>query len=298
MEAFSARQYDDVIVASFELTFYVDPTTCQPGLLRSLITDVWVRHPDGWRLQVRHSGPAPSAAAGIAAQYGLVPEPPPVWDVRGELSLVATAGTTSTHTLGLGSAATHRTDRTSTRASIAFLTSGAEEETQARSLSMQARYGIRISERTEMFGRGSYARDRFAGIDNRFTTEGGLAYAAVLSPRHALTTEGSIGFIVEQRLDASDLEFATATGTIHYVWTMPRGAEFTQLLGVTADLETARDWRGSSTTAFSVTVAQQLSLKASHAIEYRNTPVAGFGRLDMRTAGALVLSWRQRPGVP
>lgn len=294
IDAFRVHEHDDVIVASFELTFYVDPTLCRPAVLRSLITDIWSRGADGWRLHIRHSGPPPQADAGIAAQYGIVPQPPPTWDLSGELSLVATGGNTSIRTLGLGGSAIHRTDARSTRASIAFVTSQAGSVTNARSLAMQARHGVRVRERIELLGRGSYARDRFAGIDDRATAEVGTAYT--VSPRpHTLTAEGSVGFTVEQRLDATELQFATATGTIDYGWTARPGSELTQSVRMAFDLETAGNWRGISTTAVGVTLTELLSLKASHAIEYRNQPVAGFRRTDMRTAATLVISWQRHP---
>jgi len=294
IDAFHARQLDQVIVASFELTFYVDPSTCRPAVLRSLITDIWTRHADGWRLQIRHSG---QAGAGIAAQFGAAPQPPPAWVAASELSLVATGGNTSTRTIGLGGDVTHRTDLATTRGSVAFLTSETDAVASARSLTTRARHGIRVSERIELFGEGSYSRDRFAGIGHRTTTAAGAAFTAMLSPRQRLATEGSIGFTAERRLDATRLRFATATGALGYAWTFAPGIELTGDAGMIGDLATAGNWRGTAATAVSVGLTRLLSLKASHAIEYRNTPVAGFGRTDMRTAAALVVSL-QRPSGP
>lgn len=292
IDAFEARHHDQVVVASFELTFYVDPGTCRPAVLRSLITDIWTRHADGWRLQIRHAGPPPDA--GIAAQYGAVPEPPPAWEIGGDLSLIATGGNTSTRTIGVGSTVLHRADAASTRASFAFLNSEADTVTRARSLTVQARHGFRVAERVELFGDASYARDRFAGIDDRLAVAGGAAYTATLSRQHVLKSEGSLGFTAEERLDATRLRFATATGALNYRWTLSPGTTFTQDVGITADLGTPENWRGTSGTAVSVTLTRLLSLKASHTIEYRNRPVTGFKRTDMRTAAALVVSLQRR----
>src|SRR5262249_55856292 len=55
IDHFEQRKVGDVVIASFELTFYEDPMTCRPAILRSVITDVWVRHLlDEWQLQLRH----------------------------------------------------------------------------------------------------------------------------------------------------------------------------------------------------------------------------------------------------
>jgi putative salt-induced outer membrane protein YdiY len=197
----------------------------------------------------------------------------------------------------LGGEVTHRTDIATTRGSGAFLTSETDAVTRARSLTLRARHGIRVSERVELFGEGSYSRDRFAGIGNRATTTAGAAYTASPSPRQRFTMEGSMGFTAERRLDATRLRFATATGAAGYAWTFARGVELTEDVGLIADLATAGNWRGTTATAVSVALTRLLSLKASHAIEYRNTAVAGFGRTDMRTAAALVVSV-QRPNGP
>lgn len=294
IDGFAARELGDVVVASFELTFYVDPNTCRPAMMRSLVTDIWRRGPDGWRLQVRHSGPAPPPGAGVAAQFGAVPLPPPRWDLDGELSLVATGGNTSTRTIGVGGTVTHRGEQNTTRGSVAFVTSEAESVTQARSITAQARHGIRLSDRFEMFGQGLYTRDRFAGIDNRGVVDIGLAYTTRLPAPHSLILEGGGGYTLERRLDTTQLHFATGTGTLRYRWRIRGGAELAEDLNFLADVEEAPNWRGASTTTLTVTLNQLLSVRASHVVDYRNTPVAGFGRTDTRTAAALVFSFERR----
>lgn len=298
IETFSTRALGDAVVASYELTFYVDPATCRPAVLRSLVTDVWIRAADGWQLQVRHAGPAPRGDAGVAAQFGAVPLPPPSWEVNSELSLVATGGNTSTRTLGLGADATHRAGRQTTRASFSFLTSEADEVTRARSLVARARHGVQVGPRVELFGRGDYARDRFAGIANRATVDGGLAYTAALPARQSLKAEGSLGYTDEQRLDGTELRFASATAALTYRWRIAPGADLAEELAFNGDLQDQGNWRGTSATALTIDLTRIIAFKIAHAFEYRNTPVGGFERTDMRTSAALVLSWQRQPPLP
>ena len=279
-------------MTSFELTFFVDPDTCRPALLGSLITDVWVREGDGWRLQVRHSAPPPRG--GIAAQFGAVPEVPPVWDLTSDLSLVATGGTTSVRTLGLGSTVTHRRRAMTTVGSAAFLTSEVNDVTTARTLTLRGRHGVRVGSRVELYGEASYARDRFAGIDNRILASAGASWATPLRRRDTLTAEGSLGYTAERRLDGTDRRFPTATGALRYRWAIARGTELVEDAGVIADLGTARNWRGTSVTAVVVALTRLVSFKLSHAVEYRNDPVQGFGRTDLETTAALVVSLQRR----
>jgi putative salt-induced outer membrane protein YdiY/ketosteroid isomerase-like protein len=294
IDALDLRFRGEVAVAAFQLTVYVDPDTCQPAVLRSLITDVWTRDPEGWRLQVRHAGPPPASGA-VAAQYAIAPAAPPVWEVDAELSFVSTGGNTSTHTLGVGSQAAHRRDGATTQMSVAFLTSEAEEVTQARSMNADLRHARALSQRIELFGRTAWARDRFAGIDHRIALDTGLAYAAALPASHALTIEGSVGWTSERRRDGRRPRFALVAGAVDYTWKIAPGAEVQETASLVADVETARDWRGTHRLAVTLGLTRLLSLKASHALEYRNVPVAGFGRSDSRTAAALVLTFRRGP---
>jgi putative salt-induced outer membrane protein len=295
LDDFRARQHDDVVIASFELTFYVDPGSCRPGVLRSLVTDVWVRDSGGWKLKVRHAGAAPASPGDIAAQYGIVPELPPIWEARGELSAMATGGNTSTRTLGLGAQIAHAGDRHKTEVSTRFLTSQADAVTNARSLTATGRHGFTATERLQMFAEGSYARDRFAGIDDRLTATAGVAYAVPVPRAQTLVFEAGLGWTVEQRLDLATLRFATATGALDYRWPIAPGTELREEATFIADLESVSNWRTANTTALSVSLTTVLSLRASHAFEYRHTPVAGFRRSDMRTAVTVVFSMARAP---
>jgi putative salt-induced outer membrane protein YdiY len=70
-------------------------------------------------------------------------------------------------------------------------------------------------------------------------------------------------------------------------------AAFTREIRLNADLNAAANWHGTTRTSVTVTVSRILSLRFSHALEYRNAPVTGFGRTDTRTAAALVFSFRR-----
>ena len=97
-----------------------------------------------------------------------------------------------------------------------------------------------MSERVQLFGEGSYARDRFAGLDDRVTATAGVAYALPLTRPHSLTLEGGFGWTGEQRSDQTTLRFATATGALDYRWAVTPGAEFHEEAAVNADLYFAK----------------------------------------------------------
>jgi putative salt-induced outer membrane protein YdiY len=291
------RQVGDVVIAGFELTFYSDPVTCRPAVLRSLITDVWARDEGEWRLRLRHTAPAPADTAGTMMQYAQLEEPPPTLEANSELSLVATGGNTSTRTIGAGGNLTYRTEARRTRLAVAFLTSDADEETLARSLTAQARHGISLGKRVNLFGEALYARDVFAGIEDRRTLSTGATITTPMPRGQTLNVESSVGYTAERRLD-EDLWFATGSAALAYTWTMRPGTTLTEDLAFIADFEEASNWRSASVTTVTVTLTRLLSLKATQAVDYRRTPVPGFRRTDLRTAVALVVSLQRRPPTP
>jgi putative salt-induced outer membrane protein YdiY len=289
------RGIDDTAVVSFELTFDQDPVTCQPATLRSLITDVWHRREGVWQLALRHSG-SPGIGQGIAAQFGLVPQVPPVLEARGELSMVATGGNASTRTIGLGADLIHRASRATTTGGIAFVRSEADGVQNARSLLAQARQGWRLTPRIEGFGRGEYLRDLFAGITHRGTAEGGISYAPRGAP-HFVRLDIGAGVTSETRV-VDGRQFASATGAALYRFTRPPVSEFQIESSVTADLQRSSNWRSSNGVSLLVAVNQVMSARVGYALRYLHEPVPGFQRTDTRAFAALVLGYARRPSAP
>jgi putative salt-induced outer membrane protein YdiY len=173
---------------------------------------------------------------------------------------------------------------------VAYLTSEADDVTLARSLTVTARHGIRTSDRSELFGRLGYARDRFAGIENRTTAEFGAAYTPRRPRRHAFGADLGLGFTRERRLDAADFQFLSATSALAYIWTIAPRTELKNEVAFVADLQEARNWRATNALAMSVGLTRKFSLKMSQNIERRNVPVPGFKRTDMRLSAALVVT--------
>ncbi len=300
---FDAHLQESVAIATFELTLHVNPATCKPATIRSLITDVWVQRDDGWRLRVRHSGPPIAATGNLAGQYAVLPQAPPEWKLDSELSFVGTAGNTSTQTLGLASNLLHQKKGKTTTLRVAFVTSEADQETRARSIDAQGRHAVTIGNGLDAFGRVAYFRDRFAGIGNRAVIESGLSYTAADTPLTTITLEGAAGFTAETHVPsmdptivpAPDQNFAVASGTLGYWQKITAMSELRNDVSVTADLVSGTNWRMTNNLKFQVTLTRLLSVKLSNAVEYRHAPVPGFRRTDTRTSASLVFSFQKRP---
>jgi putative salt-induced outer membrane protein len=276
---------EDMAIVSLVLTTQVDPVTCEPAIIRSLLTDVWSSTPDGWRLALRHSGPAGSA---VAAQFAKTDPPPPRWERTAELSLVATGGNTDTQTLGAGGSVIWRPGVWNTRARAAYVRSATEGIDTAESLTADLRQSRELSPRADVYARVAYLADRFAGIDHRTTLDAGLGWLAVDQAPHSLKLDAGAGFTHESPLTGGTETFAIGTGSALYRLRINRTSEFTELLRFTADLGEAENWRLHNAAAVTVTMTRLFTLRVAHELKRNNRPVPGFRATDTMLAAALV----------
>jgi putative salt-induced outer membrane protein YdiY len=294
IDHFQARATPRAVVASFELTINQDPGTCRPATVRSLITDVWILRDGAWRLHVRHASPVPQGSD-LASQYGVAPEPPPVWQASSDLSFVGTRGNTSTTTLGLRGRIQHRrATGATTRIDADFLTSEAAAVTRTRSLTADIRHTLHRRAHTHLFVAAQYAHDRFAGIERRIGVSAGIGHELGLRSRQTLLLEASAGQIDERRSDPARLRFASATAGASYAWTRSDKTMLTDDLTLVADLESARNWRGTNNVTLSLALNGTLAVKLWQTLDYRHVPVPGFRRMDVRTGASLGLVWTAR----
>ncbi|MDP1568653.1 MAG: DUF481 domain-containing protein [Vicinamibacterales bacterium] len=272
-------------VVSFVLTTFRDPETCDRAIIRSLVTDVWRHDGEGWRLALRHAGPA---GGGLAQQFARENAPPPLWERSGELSLVSTGGNTETQTLGVGGAVTWRPGAWRTDAKASFVRSETDQVRTAEALTADVRQSRRLTPHLEVFGRGAYLANEFAGIDRRVTTDAGLGWNVSTSGAHRLRLDAALGYSRETRLASPTLSSALANLGGAYRWQITRATAVTDDALVTASLDEREDWRLSNTLAVTTTMTRVLSIRVAHELRMVNQPVPGFERRDTVIAVALV----------
>ena len=285
IEDFSEVSLGDGIIATFTLTTDRNPTTCEPAIVRSVITDLWRPAGGAWRLALRQSGPGGTA---VEDQAAITEPPPPRWEATGELSFVSTSGNTSTGTLGAGGDVTNRSGDWLTRGKVSFVRAETDGEETARSLALDGRVSRGLTPRVGLFARGAYLRDTFAGIEHRVGVDGGLAWSIVDVTPHALDLDAGVGYTTETRLAEADRSFATGTLTLAYKWTLDDTAEIANNAGFTANLQDGPDWRFSDTVVLSASLNRALSLKVSYQVKYLNRPVPGFKATDAIVSAAIV----------
>ncbi len=213
------------------------------------------------------------------------------WSGSAEVSAVATTGNSDTRTFGLGGEVAYDPGGWSWLARAAYVETSADDQLRARSFNGLAEASRNVSERLEVYGRGGYLRDLFAGIARRVTTEGGLAWEAVAEASHSLEVLAGAGVTREIRLVGNDLTIWTANATGRYAWTLSDTSAITEEASFVADLNTGENWRFANEVAATAALTSLFSLKVSHKLSYLNTPVPGFKSTDTISAAALVATF-------
>jgi len=281
-----SRATGDLAIVTLLLTTQQDPVTCEPAIIRSLLTDVWIREAGAWRLAVRHSGPA---AAAVTAQFAKVAPPPPRWERTGELSLVSTGGNTDTQTLGASGGVIWRPGQWTTRARASFVRSSTQDAVTAESFVGELRQARVLSPRADLFARVEYLVDRFSGISRRTTVDGGIGWLVFDDGRWSLKTDGALGVTRENRLRGDDLTFASASGIALFKWTITPTAALTEQVTLSTDVSETANWRLQNGLNLALTVNRILSARIGHELKRINRPVAGFRPTDTVLSAALVV---------
>ena len=275
----------DTAIVSLMLTTHRDPMTCQASTIRSLLTDVWIRMGGTWRLALRHSGPATQDVAG---QFAKAAAPPPRWERSAELSLVATGGNTDTQTLGTGMSVLWRPGRWTTRSRASYVRSVTADAVTAESLVAELRQSRALSARADAFARAEYLVDRFAGIGNRSTLEGGIGWLALENAIHSLKVDGGVGATHESRLTGEDRTFFSATLSSLYKWQVSQTVALNEQATVSSDVSALSNWRFQNALQLSLTVSRVLTVRLAHELKHVNRPVEGFRKTDTVLSVALV----------
>lgn len=231
----------------------------------------------------------------LAQEPPPAPPPPPAHTCIGsaELSFVSTTGNTDTQTLGVGGSIECKPNKWTYLAKGAFIRSEADDLETAKSLDTLFRASRDLTTRLKAYGQFNYFQNEFAGIENRYAVEGGIAYMLLVHPKHTLEVDAGLGYTKEDRVEVigildEDLSFATARFGGIYRWKISENAEFGEDAGFTLNLNDGEDWRFANIAYVAAKLNTIFSLKFSYAIAYLNNPVPGFGKTDTITSAAVV----------
>ena len=224
----------------------------------------------------------------VHAQAPAAPAPPPRQEATAELAFVGTTGNASTETLGLGGDVTYRPGPWTFTTKARYVRNQAASDLKAESFDLSFDAAHALSPRLSTFGRYGYLHDRFAGIEQRHTLEGGVAYLLVDAAPHKLAVDGALGYAHEDPVLGSARSNGIVTTGARYTLKISDTAEFNDDTRLVFSVADGQDWRVTSVAGVTAKLTTRVSLKCSNTVRFVNEPVLGFERTDTITAVALV----------
>ncbi len=135
------------------------------------------------------------------------------------------------------------------------------------------------------FGLASFERDRFAGIDRRFTESAGLGYRLSDSDAFKLTVEGGPALRQTKFTDGRDLNKADFLGRSDIHWKVSDSVQITEAAGFVLSSGNSSFFSKSALTA---SLVNNLALRTSLDILHETDPPLGRQNTDTITRASLV----------
>ena len=233
--------------------------------------------------------PAPQPI--VLVQTRPAPRKPEVVKGKAELSYVSTGGSAATQTIGTGAEAVLVPGRWRIESKVHFLRTRTDGATRARRLTSQVRTARKVGDRAELFARGTYLRNTFAGIDQSLDGAVGVTALVLKGEPQWLSFDSGFGYIGEDRTRGRGRYLGTFDAGLRHKWEFTRHNLISNDATFKTDVDRTSDWRVSHIAALQAGLNAVLALKLSHEINYRNEPVPGFTRADTVAAAAIVASF-------
>ena len=221
-------------------------------------------------------------------------EPPPRLEVEAHAAALLTSGNATNRTFGVGGELVWRPEPWVVKAKAAYAQTEAEEVLSARSTLAQIRADRFLTVRTSLYGEYGYLRDLFAGIENRSTVIGGLAYRLIDHPAHKLTVDGGLGYEHQDEIGEESENLAIGTAGAAYRWKISETSGLSEELRYVQAFESIDNWKLDQSVTLTAAITSVLSLKLANTIRYVNEPVLGFESTDTITSVSLAWSFKQR----
>ncbi len=219
-------------------------------------------------------------------------EPPPRLEVEAHVAALVTSGNATNRTFGIGGELVWRPEPWEVRAKAAYAQTEADEVLSARSTLAQIRADRFLTVRSSLYGEYVYLRDLFAGVENRSTATGGLAYRVIDHPAHKLTMDGGLGYEHQDSIDEESENLAIGTAGVAYRWHISETSVLSDEFRYIQAFESIDNWKLDQSVTLTAAITSVLSLKVANTIRYANEPVHGFETTDTITSLSLVFSFK------
>jgi putative salt-induced outer membrane protein YdiY len=197
-----------------------------------------------------------------------------------DLGLVAASGNTDLTTFNLGQELKYAHGKWTVKqgAKMVYGQTGGVES--ANEYAVYVRPDYQLSARWKGYFLGSWDRNTFIGISQRFQEGVGVSYAAVQGPKHSLTLDAGVAFYQQEFTSGLSSSFPAARGQGTYKFAFTPKAYIQNTFVYIPNLENSDDYRINNELALVAPIAGRLALKAAYLLQYQNAPQPGFGTTD------------------
>ena len=227
--------------------------------------------------------------AGLAAEAAAKPDR---WTDVAEFSFVATAGNSETSTLGFKNTLARAWEKSSfelkagavrgesTRTTRTVVAGPAISETSTTDLTAEnyvfnGRYDRKITERFFWYTGAGWDRNRFAGVDNRYSGVGGVGNIWLDADRVKFRTDYALSYTKQENVvevAGADDSFLGARLSSKFLHKLGAVTTFGNDLVVDENLDETSDFRADMTNWVTVSMSARLALKVSLQWLYDNEP--------------------------
>jgi len=149
----------------------------------------------------------------------------------------------------------------------------------------------KVSAGAYSYAEAGWMKDRFSGIEDRYTAGLGLGYAVLRTSRQQLDTEAGVTYTDETYTNNKDDNFAGGRLFAKYAYLFTDKNSFSQSAEHLHNFDNSDDYRLNAETAFIAALNGFLSLKTSYLVQKDNEPVPGSKDTDTRLAVTLVANF-------
>jgi putative salt-induced outer membrane protein len=216
------------------------------------------------------------------------PAPHPV-QLTLDLGFVDASGNSNVTSFNLGEKLSWKLDRLTLGQSVKALYGEAEGKTTAEAYDAGVRADYPLGKTLSLFALGTFQRNPFAGIAERWAAGPGIGIGLVRTARDTLSLEGTFMAQRERSIANVRQSFGATRTAAAFKHLFATSTAFTQTLEWIANLETMDDQRVLSETALTAPLSKQIALRVAYLIRFDNLPEPGFVTTDrLLTTGAQI----------
>lgn len=206
------------------------------------------------------------------------------WAGTTKLGYLATSGNTDNSTLNAALTVSYSVDDWKHSFAAAAISSAEDNATTAESYEASWKSERDLTEKSFLFGKLHWRKDRFSGYATQFSQTVGYGRRFIDSDVHKLNGEIGIGARQSELIDGTKENESILRGSLDYKWQLSKTAAFTQVL--TIESGQANTYT-ESVTAVSAQLVGNLALVASYTIKNNSDVLPLIEKTDTYTAISL-----------